>query len=174
MIRKAQEFMNENHFADISRLHCLLRKMMPKEYHDLIDNIKECQDPHVIFNISGGNNLIAPNANQVELKVQEKAPDKIKKNINNNLKLRPMDLQVQQFSDIDLQETFFDSLRESYPEFDEWYKKKADAGATAYCYYVNGELKDFLYMKIEEEKLTDITPVLPAKKTFEGRHVQGG
>lgn len=28
-----------------------------------------------------------------------------------------MDLQVQRFSDIDLQDTFFDSLRESYPEF---------------------------------------------------------
>ena len=41
MIRQAQEFMNENHFADISRLHCLLRKMMPKEYHYLIDQIKE-------------------------------------------------------------------------------------------------------------------------------------
>lgn len=36
MIRKAQEFMNENHYADISRVHCLLRKMMPKEYHDLM------------------------------------------------------------------------------------------------------------------------------------------
>ena len=47
MIRKAQEFMNENQHADISRLHCLLRKMMPKEYHGLIDQIKECQDPHV-------------------------------------------------------------------------------------------------------------------------------
>ena len=47
MIRQAQEFMNENHYADISRLHCLLRKMMPKEYHDLIGQIKECQDPHV-------------------------------------------------------------------------------------------------------------------------------
>ena len=35
MIRKAQEFMNENHYADISRVHCLLRKMMPKEYHDV-------------------------------------------------------------------------------------------------------------------------------------------
>ena len=64
MIRQAQEFMNENHYADISRLHCLLRKMMPKEYHDLIDQIKECQDPHVIFNIHGGNNLIAPNASR--------------------------------------------------------------------------------------------------------------
>lgn len=54
MIRKAQEFMNENHYADISRVHCLLRKMMPKEYHDLIDQIKECQDPHVMFNVNGG------------------------------------------------------------------------------------------------------------------------
>ena len=72
MIRQAQEFMNENHYADISRVHCLLRKMMPKEYHDLIDQIKECQDPHVIFNIHGGNNLIAPNASRVEQKVVEK------------------------------------------------------------------------------------------------------
>ena len=72
MIRQAQEFMNENHYADISRLHCLLRKMMPKEYHDLIDQIKECQDPHVIFNIHGGNNLIAPNASHAEQKVVEK------------------------------------------------------------------------------------------------------
>lgn len=25
MIQKAQEFMNENHFADVSRVQCLLR-----------------------------------------------------------------------------------------------------------------------------------------------------
>lgn len=36
MIRKAQEFMNENHFADVSRVQCLLRKMMSEEYHGLI------------------------------------------------------------------------------------------------------------------------------------------
>ena len=164
MIRKAQELMNENHFADISRLHCLLRKMMPKEYHDLIDQIKECQDPHVIFNINGGNNLIAPNASQAEQKVEEKPADKIKKKIRNNLRRRPMDLQVQHFSDIDLNDSFFDSLRASYPEFNEWYNKKAAAGATAYCYYVDNELKDFLYLKIEEEELSDLTPALPAKK----------
>ena len=58
MIRQAQEFMYENHFADVSRVQCLLRKMMSKEYHGLIDQIKECQDPHAIFNIHGGNNLI--------------------------------------------------------------------------------------------------------------------
>ena len=164
MIRQAQEFMNENHFADISRLHCLLRKMMPKEYHDLIDQIKECQDPHVIFNIHGGNNLIAPNASQAEQKVEEKPADELKSKIRNNQERRPMDLQVQRFSDIDLNDSFFDSLRASYPEFNEWYNKKAAVGATAYCYYVDNELKDFLYLKIEEEELSDLTPVLPAKK----------
>ena len=79
MIQKAQEFMNENHFADVSRVQCLLRKMMSKEYHGLIDQIKECQDPHVIFNIHGGNNLIAPNASQTEQKVVEKPADELKK-----------------------------------------------------------------------------------------------
>ena len=164
MIRKAQEFMNENHFADVSRVQCLLRKMMSKEYHVLIDQIKECQDPHVIFNIHGGNNLIAPNASQAEQKVVEKPADELKNKIRNNQERRPMDLQVQRFSDIDLNDSFFDSLRASYPEFNEWYNKKAAAGATAYCYYVDNELKDFLYLKIEEEELSDLTPALPAKK----------
>lgn len=164
MIRKAQEFMNENHFADVSRVQCLLRKMMSKEYHGLIDQIKECQDPHVIFNIHGGNNLIAPNASQAEQKVGEKPADELKNKIRNNQERRPMDLQVQRFSDIDLNDSFFDSLRASYPEFNEWYNKKAAAGATAYCYYVDNELKDFLYLKIEEEELSGLTPALPAKK----------
>ena len=164
MIRKAQEFMNENHFADVSRVQCLLRKMMSKEYHGLIDQIKECQDPHVIFNIHGGNNLIAPNASQAEQKMVEKPADELKNKIRNNQERRPMDLQVQRFSDIDLNDSFFDSLRASYPEFNEWYNKKAAAGATAYCYYVDNELKDFLYLKIEEEELSDLTPALPAKK----------
>ena len=164
MIQKAQEFMNENHFADVSRVQCLLRKMMSKEYHGLIDQIKECQDPHVIFNIHGGNNLIAPTASQAEQKVVEKPADELKNKIRNNQERRPMDLQVQRFSDIDLNDSFFDSLRASYPEFNEWYNKKAAAGATAYCYYVDNELKDFLYLKIEEEELSDLTPALPAKK----------
>ena len=76
---QAQEFMNENHFADVSRVQCLLRKMMSKEYHGLIDQIKECQDPHAIFNIHGGNNLIAPTASQAEQKLVEKPADEIKK-----------------------------------------------------------------------------------------------
>lgn len=75
-----------------------------------------------------------------------------------------MDLQIKKFSDIDVTDHFFDSLRERYPEFNKWYEKKVASDETAYCYYIDGELKDFLYLKIEEEELSDITPVLPAKK----------
>jgi hypothetical protein len=70
MIRKAQEFMNENHYADISRVHCLLRKMMPKE----------CQDPHVMFNVNGGNNVIAPNASQAKQNIHDDSSSSIKDN----------------------------------------------------------------------------------------------
>ena len=152
MIRMAQEFMNENHHADISRLHCLLRKMMPRDYHDLIEQIKECQDPHVIFNIYGGNNLIAPNAYQAEQKILPDASGGTKE-ITKQI-LKPMDLQVRRFADIDLNDPFFDSLKANYPEFCEWYGRKAATGASAYCYYVDNKLKDFLYLKIEEEELS--------------------
>ena len=36
-----------------------------------------------------------------------------------------MDLQLQPFSAINLADSFFDSLKEAYPEFSVWYNKKA-------------------------------------------------
>jgi hypothetical protein len=36
--------------------------MFPREYHDIIESLKEHQDPTIIYNISGGNNIIAPKA----------------------------------------------------------------------------------------------------------------
>ena len=61
-ISLAQEFLNENRSADLSRVKCLLRKMFPREYHDIIESLKEHQDPTIIYNINGGNNIIAPKA----------------------------------------------------------------------------------------------------------------
>ncbi len=94
-----------------------------------------------------------------------------------------MDLQLKKFSEIDLSDTFFASLRTSYPEFDTWFRKKADDGAIAYTYYINGVLMDFLYLKVENEELSDVVPVLPEKRrlkvgTFkvdnESRHTTRG
>lgn len=93
-----------------------------------------------------------------------------------------MDLEICRFRDIDLSDSFFDSLRESYPEFDDWYKRKAEAGETAYVFKNNDKkVIDFLYVKIEEGVVDDASPVLPAKKrlkvgTFKliSRHTRRG
>ena len=71
-ISKAQEFLNENSNADLSRVKCLLWKMLPKQYYDVVDKLKQHQDPKVIYNIYGGDNIIAPNAEHVESKQKPK------------------------------------------------------------------------------------------------------
>lgn len=76
-----------------------------------------------------------------------------------------MDLVIKKFAEIDIKDEFFDSLRESYPEFDRWFAKKAAADETAYVFYrEDGKVNDFLYLKLETEAMTDVVPVLPAKK----------
>ena len=76
-----------------------------------------------------------------------------------------MDLEIRRFADIDLKDVFFDSLRASYLGFDVWFGKKVTAGEQAYVFYgKNGKINDFLYLKLENEELTDVEPVLPAKK----------
>ena len=76
-----------------------------------------------------------------------------------------MDLQLQPFGEINLADPFFDSLKAAYPEFEQWYAKKAAAGEKAYVFFFeDGRVADFLHMKIETEEVTDVVPVLPAKK----------
>ena len=76
-----------------------------------------------------------------------------------------MDLEIKKFADIDLQDGFFDSLRDSYPEFDQWFAKKAKVGESAYVFYQeNGLVNDFLYLKNEGGEISDVEPALPAKK----------
>lgn len=76
-----------------------------------------------------------------------------------------MDLEIKKFSDIDVRDSFFDSLRASYPEFNQWFARKATAGETAYVFYDEPQkLSDFLYLKIENEVVSDVVPVLPDKK----------
>ena len=76
-----------------------------------------------------------------------------------------MDLQLQSFGNINLADPFFDSLKEAYPEFCEWYNRKAARGEKAYVFlFDDGRVADFLYMKIETEAVEDVVPVLSAKR----------
>lgn len=67
-IAYAQEFLNENHRADLSRVQCLLRKICPESYHKAIGSLREDQDPKIIYNIFGGVHQHAPNATKAEQK----------------------------------------------------------------------------------------------------------
>lgn len=77
-----------------------------------------------------------------------------------------MDIQIEKFKDIDVNESFFDSLRASYRSFNVWFKKKSDADESAFVYRnpENGLILDFLYLKEEIEALSEMEPQLPAKK----------
>ena len=78
-----------------------------------------------------------------------------------------MDIKIEKFCDIDVKESFFNSLRESYENFDGWFKKKSVTDQEAYVYRnpENGLILDFLYLKSETEALDkDFEPSLPVKK----------
>lgn len=73
-------------------------------------------------------------------------------------------IEYKKLEDIDLRNEFFQSLRDDYAEFDSWYQGKSDAGEKAYVLYSdesNTEIVAFVYLKMEHEEHTDITPVLP-------------
>lgn len=72
-IAQAQEFLNHNRNADLSQTKCLLRRIIPKEYHDEIEKLHEREDSGTVFIINGGNNLIAPNAQTAEQNMQERS-----------------------------------------------------------------------------------------------------
>lgn len=76
-----------------------------------------------------------------------------------------MDLEIRKFSDISIEDTFFDSLKASYPEFSDWFDKKSKQGESAYVFMNEADqVMDFLYLKNEDEEIKDVIPVLPAKK----------
>jgi predicted nucleic acid-binding protein len=68
------------------------------------------------------------------------------------------------FGNINLQESFFDSFRDDYNEFDRWFNKKADE--VAYVTYNDDRILSFLYVKVEDknENYADITPVFSPKR----------
>lgn len=68
---------------------------------------------------------------------------------------------LRNFSDLRLDDAFFDSLRSSYDGFDEWFHKKANQGESAYVVVGGGNtISAMLYLKEEIEQDTSIKPTL--------------
>lgn len=68
------------------------------------------------------------------------------------------------FGNLNLSDTFFDSFKEDYFEFQEWFNSKSDK--SSYVCVTNDKVRAFLYLKVENnnEVYNDIFPQLPAKK----------
>lgn len=62
------------------------------------------------------------------------------------------------FGEIDLNDSFFDSLKKDYNGFEKWFAKKAANHEGAYVQYEDNDekkLQGFLYLKMEESKIVD-------------------
>lgn len=69
------------------------------------------------------------------------------------------------FNSLELNDPFFDSLKEDYPNFENWFKGKSEE--EAYVFESKNHVHGFLYLKIEtpNDSYTDIQPVFqPAKR----------
>jgi len=81
---------------------------------------------------------------------------KIEKKVPHNI----LDIHKKKLGDADINDSFFDSLKKSYPEFEDWFKRKKDE--EAYCYYEGTKLQALLLLKNEEigENYSDISPTM--------------
>lgn len=74
-----------------------------------------------------------------------------------------MIFEYQNFRDIDLSDPFFDSLKADYEGFSGWFMRKSNEKAYIFKSQ-SGLIEGFLYHKIEDEPVEDVTPPLPHKK----------
>ncbi len=77
-----------------------------------------------------------------------------------------LNVQKLKFGRINLADSFFDSLKDDYVGFDQWFLKKYDEEAYITINSNNGMLLSFLYLKVEDENenYSNITPVFPHKR----------
>lgn len=69
----------------------------------------------------------------------------------------------EKFKNIDLSDSFFDSLKQDYKEFSDWFERKSDEHA----YIFRRDLRSidgFLYLKVEDEALEDVSPPMPSAR----------
>ena len=79
---------------------------------------------------------------------------------------KALNVQKLKFGKIDLNDTFFDSLKEDYVGFDKWFIKKYDEEAYITINSNNGMLLSFLYLKVEDENenYSNINPQFSSKR----------
>lgn len=73
------------------------------------------------------------------------------------------------FKDINLQDPFFNTLRQDYAEFPAWFSRKAEQSELAYVLVDGDAIDGFMYLKEENGPVTDVSPNLS-----NGKHLKVG
>lgn len=68
------------------------------------------------------------------------------------------------FGQCNLEDTFFDSLKEDYHEFPQWFQKKVASGENAFVFKDSDKIKAFVYLKEEDEEIPLCAYKLPKEK----------
>ena len=91
---------------------------------------------------------------------------KIFKNVGEPVIKKPPFIVKEYLYNIDLEDPFFDSLKDDYKSFENWFVKKREEEATAYITLKENKISSFLMLKIEDEKenYSKMVKPLPPKK----------
>jgi len=81
------------------------------------------------------------------------------------IEYRVLSVKKSLFGEMNLADSFFDSFRAEYPDFDRWFNRKSEEPVYI-CFNETGNLVAFLYLKIEDarEPYPDIFPLFSAKR----------
>ena len=66
------------------------------------------------------------------------------------------------FAEIDLQDPFFQSLKNDYLGFEDWFRRKSDQDA--FVQYENNKIIGFRYLEVEDDIVDDVVPAIIANK----------
>lgn len=77
-------------------------------------------------------------------------------------------MELRFFSEIDLNDNFFDSLKKDYDGFEDWYKRKAVKNELVFVQFDEEKhLQGFLYLKDETDQIDNsIKPIMNSKRRF--------
>lgn len=131
---------------------CLLNDVYLERVDILITEDKKIHQKAFVLNISDKVFTI----NSFLEKVVSEHPELI------NYKV--LSVKKEYFGNINLEDSFFDSLKEDYSGFSKWFRKKSDD--VAYVSYNGEKLLSFLYLKFEDstEHYLDIQPSFTPKR----------
>lgn len=80
------------------------------------------------------------------------------------LEYKILAVKKRKFGDVSLKDPFFDSFKQDYKDFSNWYNYRCDK--EAYVCEINKQIVGFLYLKVEDkdENYSDILPIFEKKK----------